>query len=42
LSTIVEIEAQGCRDSGLHAIADRLKGGHEVHGDPQPVRLAGP
>ena len=42
LSTIVEIEAQGCRDSGLHAIADRLKGGHEVHGGPQPVRLAGP
>jgi len=42
LSTIVEIEAQGCRDSGLHAIADRLEGGHEVHGDPQPVRLAGP
>jgi len=31
LSTVAEIEAQGCRDSELHAIAERLKGGHEVH-----------
>jgi cation transport protein ChaC len=30
LSTIAEIEAQGCRDSGLHALAERLKGGHEI------------
>jgi len=35
LSTIAEIEAQGCRDSGLHAIAARLKGGHEAHANPQ-------
>ena len=28
LSTIAEIEAQGCRDSKLHAIAERLKGRH--------------
>jgi glutathione-specific gamma-glutamylcyclotransferase len=26
LSTVAEIEAQGCRDSKLHAIAERLKG----------------
>jgi glutathione-specific gamma-glutamylcyclotransferase len=26
LSTIAEIEAQGCRDTKLHAIAERLKG----------------
>jgi len=31
LFTIAEIEAQGCRDSKLHAIAERLKGGHEAH-----------
>jgi cation transport protein ChaC len=31
LSTIAEIEAQGCRDCKLHAIAEQLKGGHEVH-----------
>jgi glutathione-specific gamma-glutamylcyclotransferase len=31
LSTVAEIEAQGCHDAGLHAIAERLKGGHEVH-----------
>ena len=31
LSTIAEIEALGCRDSKLHAIAERLKGGHEAH-----------
>ena len=31
LSTVAEIEAQGCRDSGLHAIAERLKSGHEAH-----------
>jgi len=31
LSTIAEIETQGCRDAGLHAIAERLKGGQEAH-----------
>jgi glutathione-specific gamma-glutamylcyclotransferase len=31
LSTVAEIEAQGCHDAGLHAIAERLKGGREVH-----------
>jgi cation transport protein ChaC len=31
LSTIAEIEAQGCRDFRLHAIAERLKGRHEAH-----------
>lgn len=31
LSTVSEIEAQGCHDSGLHAIAQRLKSGYEVH-----------
>jgi cation transport protein ChaC len=31
LSTVAEIEAQGCHDSVLHAIAERLRGGHEAH-----------
>jgi cation transport protein ChaC len=31
LSTVAEIEAQGCHDAGLHAIAERLKSGFEVH-----------
>jgi glutathione-specific gamma-glutamylcyclotransferase len=31
LFTVAEIEAQGCHDSSLHAIAERLKGGHDVH-----------
>src|SRR5229473_6899393 len=35
LSTIAEIEAQGCRDAGLHAIAERLRGGYEAHASPQ-------
>jgi len=32
LSTVAEIEAQGCHDSELHTIAERLKGGHDAHG----------
>jgi glutathione-specific gamma-glutamylcyclotransferase len=35
LSTVAEIEAQGCHDPALHHIAERLKGGHE---HPQPAR----
>ncbi len=31
LSTIAEIEAQGCHDAGLHAIAQRLRSGYETH-----------
>ena len=45
LSTIAEIEAQGCRDSRLHAIAERLKGGHEAHASaliPTPLAKAHP
>jgi glutathione-specific gamma-glutamylcyclotransferase len=34
LSTVAEIEAQGCHDPALHRIAQRLKGGHE---HPQPA-----
>jgi cation transport protein ChaC len=34
LSTVSEIEAQGCHDSGLHAIAERLKGAADT-----PVHL---
>jgi glutathione-specific gamma-glutamylcyclotransferase len=37
LSTVAEIEAQDCHDAGLHAIAERLKGGHEVSGEPVAV-----
>ena len=28
LSTVAEIEAQGCRDAGLHRLAELLRGGH--------------
>jgi cation transport protein ChaC len=37
LSTVSEIEAQGCHDSGLHAIAQRLRAGPAdtpVHAEP--------
>jgi cation transport protein ChaC len=34
LSTVAEIEAQGCHDSILHAIAERLKGAHDAHASP--------
>jgi glutathione-specific gamma-glutamylcyclotransferase len=36
LSTIAEIEAQGCRDCKLQAIAERLKGGHPHTSAPPP------
>jgi glutathione-specific gamma-glutamylcyclotransferase len=31
LATVHEIEAQGCRDAGLHVLAERLKGPHDTH-----------
>jgi cation transport protein ChaC len=31
LATVREIEAQGCRDAGLHLLAERLKGPHDTH-----------
>jgi cation transport protein ChaC len=37
LSTVAEIEAQGCHDSGLHAIAERLKGAADTPVHPQPA-----
>jgi cation transport protein ChaC len=37
LSTVSEIEAQGCHDSGLHAIAGRLKGAADAPVHPQPA-----
>ncbi len=40
LSTIAEIEAQGCRDGKLQAIAERLKGGHPHAGAPPPIPFA--
>jgi cation transport protein ChaC len=42
LSTIAEIEAQGCRDSKLHAIAERLKGRHASAPMPIPFAKAHP
>jgi glutathione-specific gamma-glutamylcyclotransferase len=42
LSTAAEIEAQGCHDAGLHAIVERLKGGHEVHARPQISTITPP
>jgi glutathione-specific gamma-glutamylcyclotransferase len=38
LSTVAEIEAQGCRDSKLHAIAERLKG--RQASTPMPIPFA--
>jgi glutathione-specific gamma-glutamylcyclotransferase len=40
LSTVSEIEAQGCHDSGLHAIAQRLRGAADVPVHQQPTELA--
>jgi cation transport protein ChaC len=35
LSTVAALEAMGCRDNDLHALAERLKGAHEPRdGDP--------
>jgi cation transport protein ChaC len=34
LATVAEIEAQGCHDSGLHVLAERLKGTHPAHVSP--------
>ncbi len=42
LSTVAEIEAQGCRDSKLHAIAERLKGRHANASMPTPFVKAHP
>src|SRR5579862_2385047 len=39
LSTIAEIEAQGCHDRLLHAVAERLKG-HDVHAGERGVTPA--
>jgi cation transport protein ChaC len=35
IATVAEIEAQGCRDPGLHLLAERLKGA-PVHAHPDP------
>jgi glutathione-specific gamma-glutamylcyclotransferase len=32
LSTVAEIEAQGCRDDGLHRLAEMLRHGHHERG----------
>jgi len=32
LSTVAEIEAQGCRDAGLHRLAERLRAGRAAEG----------
>jgi glutathione-specific gamma-glutamylcyclotransferase len=42
LSTVAEIEAQGCHDSKLHAIAERLKGRHASASMPIPFAKAHP
>ena len=31
LATVRELEAQGCRDTELHLLAERLRGQHEAH-----------
>ncbi len=31
LSTVAEIETQGCHDPGLHLLAQRLIAGHDIH-----------
>lgn len=35
LATVRETEAQGCRDAGLHLLAERLKGPHDTHAPPE-------
>jgi glutathione-specific gamma-glutamylcyclotransferase len=41
LSTVAEIEAQGCHDSDLHFIAERLRGAHDtVHESHAPAERA--
>jgi cation transport protein ChaC len=35
LATVRELEALGCRDAGLHLLAERLRGAHESHADAQ-------
>jgi cation transport protein ChaC len=40
LAAVSEIEAQGCHDSGLHTIAERLKGAADAPVRPQPAELA--
>jgi glutathione-specific gamma-glutamylcyclotransferase len=40
LSTIAEIEAQGCRDCKLQALAERLRGGHPHASTPSPSPFA--
>jgi glutathione-specific gamma-glutamylcyclotransferase len=42
LSTVAEIEAQGCHDSKLHTIAERLKGRHASASMPIPFAKAHP
>jgi cation transport protein ChaC len=41
LSTVAEIEAQGCHDSALHLIAARLRGSHDTlaGGHPEAERV---
>lgn len=34
LATVAALEAMGCRDDGLHALAERLKGSHEARNVP--------
>ncbi len=36
LATVKELEAQGCRDAGLHHLAERLKG-HDLHAHAHPA-----
>ena len=33
MATVRELEALGCRDAGLHLLAERLRGTHESHAD---------
>jgi glutathione-specific gamma-glutamylcyclotransferase len=40
LSTIAEIEAQGCRDCKLQALAERLRGGDPLASPPFPLPFA--
>jgi len=38
LATVREIDAQGCRDAGLHHLAERLKGPHDTHAPAAAAR----
>jgi cation transport protein ChaC len=42
ISTVQTLESMGCRDAELHALAERLKGGHDSHAGAAHADLVTP